>query len=679
MSGQRKQMVCVAVGGLLFVNGLMASPVRYWDFEGDPRFWPGNTQGQLTRVPGVVGQALVFDGHRTEVADARVGGAPEALTLSAWVAPQEYSWNLSAIVDQQQDLRKGYMLGINHRGQLVGGLGTKDRWVQLTSEKALPLLKWSHIAMTFEAGKGLRMFINGELVRSDAIRADPVFADDTPVVLGRTQTRMSPSETEREPSRAVLSWMYFDGLMDEVRIEHVALTDEEVAERFAAVQPDVAQPLAFRRLPSGTDEPRPFGAYLTRLRYSPGWDARWLGSDLPDIVVRFDNSPIKLILWRGTGYIPAMVTENDIWMANQSGEHYGQDQCWEAMGDKFSRYSHVRLIENHDARVQIHWRYALASISHKINNESDTQPGDWMDEYLTVWPDGVMVRKQVLWSASFRGFYQFHETIFFNQPGTRPQDNVEYEAITFMDMSGKTASYCWENGIPKGFPEPAHKPVEMVNTKSRYRPFSIHPPDRGTRHFRFGATRGYSTFPCWNHWPVSLIPNDGRRAVAPDKPSHSSLAETVRNQQPLERYDDGSIRVRSIWGMTTEGIESLLPLAKSWNFAPAVDSVSAGFAFENYEAYERAYIFRQVGSEADTATLAFEIHASENSPLVNIPLVIRRWGRAGADVRMDGEPLQVGTDFRVGHRITLDSEDLVLWIACKTSKPLALQISRPMP
>ena len=140
-----------------------------------------------------------------------------------------------------------------------------------------------------------------------------------------------------------------------------------------------------------------------------------------------------------------MVTENGIWMTDQSVENFGTGECYEAMGDKQCRYSHVRVIENTQARVVVHWRYALAGIRHQIYNETDKKTGEWVDEYWTAYPDGVVVRKQVLWSEFLpvkdRKFYQFQETIFFNQPGTKPQDNVNYEAISFSDSEGHKASY----------------------------------------------------------------------------------------------------------------------------------------------------------------------------------------------------------------------------------------------
>ena len=36
-----------------------------------------------------------------------------------------------------------------------------------------------------------------------------------------------------------------------------------------------------------------------------------------DVVVRFDDSPVKFVFWRGINYAPCWVTENDIWHNTQ--------------------------------------------------------------------------------------------------------------------------------------------------------------------------------------------------------------------------------------------------------------------------------------------------------------------------------------------------------------------------
>ncbi|HEX5790559.1 MAG TPA: LamG domain-containing protein [Luteolibacter sp.] len=648
---------------------LGAEPLHQWNFEPlDPPSGIDESHDPLIRVAGVSGQALVFDGYRTEIVrKPPAATAPEgAFGITAWVAPQEYSWNLSAIINQQEDFQKGYFFGIDHRGRLAGGVALEDGWKSCVSDIPLALLEWSHVAMSFDPANGIQLHVNGKAAGGLRFAGNPVFAKDKPITLGKTQMPMTPANTERATSKAVQSWMYFDGLIDEVGMHDGILSPEMVSRMHGSAVIANPRPLQFRKLPSGTDDPRPFGAYYTRLSFSPGWDARWPGSELPDVVVRFDQSPVKLVFWRGTGYIPAMVTENGIWMTDQSGENFGKGECYEAMGDKQCRYSHVRIIENTPARVVVHWRYALASISHKIMNESDLDPGDWMDEYWTAWPDGVVVRKQVLWSQFERpAAYQFQETIFFNQPGTRPQDNVEDEAITFMNMNGQTTSYSWKVRAPKQFDQgPDFMPVEMVNTRSKYRPFSIHHPERIVRPFSFGWVAGYSTFPCWNHWPVSQIASDGRNAVAPDKASHSSLTMVAGNQQKLERFADGTVRVRSLMGMTTEPIASVLPLARSWNCAPQVVAVSDGFESLGYDPYERAYLFRR--KDGNPSALEFTIDANELSPLVQLPVVIRNWGDRPAKVELADPGSSLGGECRVGAIHRLEGSDVVVWIPVKS-------------
>lgn len=101
-------------------------------------------------------------------------------------------------------------------------------------------------------------------------------------------------------------------------------------------------------------------------------------------------------------------------MTDQSMENFGKSECFEAMGDKQCRYSHVRIIENSTARCIIHWRHALAGIKHQLLHENENGHGDWADEYWTVYPDGVAVRKQVLWTDFWEKknyVYQFQETI----------------------------------------------------------------------------------------------------------------------------------------------------------------------------------------------------------------------------------------------------------------------------
>ena len=123
----------------------------------------------------------------------------------------------------------------------------------------------------------------------------------------------------------------------------------------------------------------------------------------------------------------------------------GGGDC-EPMSDKQSRYSHVSILESSPARAVIHWRYALAEARNYKGARPDPSTGwtDWADEYWTVYPDGVAVRKQVLWSSALDATHEWQESIILNAPGQMPEDNIEADALTLENMAGKTATYHWQ-------------------------------------------------------------------------------------------------------------------------------------------------------------------------------------------------------------------------------------------
>lgn len=77
---------------------------------------------------------------------------------------------------------------------------------------------------------------------------------------------------------------------------------------------------------------------------------------------------------------------------------------------------------------------------------------DWADE--TVYPDGVAVRKQVMWSSALDAPHEWQETIVINGPGQRPEDNIEPDALTLEDMAGETATYHWDPKPDRTFAYP---------------------------------------------------------------------------------------------------------------------------------------------------------------------------------------------------------------------------------
>jgi len=620
-------------------------------------------------VQGVKGKSKLFDGFFTEhIIAANVIASSSSFTISAWIAPQEYASTVAAIADKETDFKKGFLFGINQTGNLSASVAVNGDWVTCVSSKAVPLLQWTYVSMVVENGKAINLYINGENVGSIVLTANTILCDTCLLSIGKTQTKTTAANTERTTSAFIKTNNRFDGLMDELSIYANALTANEVLANFKSIIPTVKQPLQYRQMPSGKTGPAKFGAVYTKLKYSSGWDSLWRGSEQPDIVVRFDNSPVKFVFWRGTGYIPAIVNEKNMWMTDQSLEHWGTGECYEAMGDKQTRYSHVRLIENNAARVVIHWRYALAGIKHQLFPEDENGWSDWADEYWTIYPDGIAARKQVLWSKRYetdKANMQWQETIFFCQPGTKPQDNVDMEAISFMDMQGKKASYSWIDGPPKlkMFTNPQYQPIEYVNFKSEYKPFSIFDEKRVCQPFSFGNMKEYTTFPNWNHWPVQQVMSDGRNAVAPDKPSHSSLTGSNGKMQIVEKRGDGIYWASSLKGMTKQPIDSLMMLAKSWNNAAALSNLANGFVY-SYDKYQRAYIL--VVPTNAPKTISFTINASVESPIYNLPIVLENYSANINRVQLNNKLLIVEKDYTVGKIEGMDNSQTVLFIKART-------------
>jgi hypothetical protein len=138
------------------------------------------------------------------------------------------------------------------------------------------------------------------------------------------------------------------------------------------------------------------------------------------------------------------------------------------------------------------------------------------------------------WSSQPLEPHEFQESIVLNQPGTRPEDNIHTEALTMANMKGETYTYSWAEKAPDKIDQPAKANIEYINTKSKAKPFLIVSDEpfelNGKsydgprfRPYNHEVKREHSIFPWWNHWPVALIPSDGRWATEPDRVAHSSL------------------------------------------------------------------------------------------------------------------------------------------------------------
>ncbi|MGE5357990.1 MAG: LamG domain-containing protein [Bacteroidales bacterium] len=680
-----------------------------WSFDQEPS-GIDQVRGFHALVPGVAGKAMRFDGQTTVVIRkaASLGRIDGAFSVDAWVAIQEYPWTWCAIVDQEKAHRAGYFFGIDPDGRFGLHLAVNGKWQQSQSDVKLPLYAWNHLAATFDPAAGIRLYCNGTLVGRRAVRGTPTFAPAVDAWLGRNHTPLGLSHEVKVVAPVAFS---FNGLIDEVQVRSSALSGSAVQARFASLQPKGPAPLGAPALPAGPKGPGRFGAYYTRLKYSDDWENPWRVGDAADVVVRFDETPTRLVFWRGTSYIPAWVTENGIWYTNEFYETQSDPMTIssEPMADKQARFSHATILESTDARVVVRWRYAPVTVNYElVHTDPLTGWGDWVEEDYTVYPDGACVRKITVYSSSpyvipgkgpgTNGFRQYHEAIIINPPATRPEDNIKTEALTLTNMKGESHTYSWADRAPgetaafdaetmkllsrisdlepqthKWLMQPPGANILQVNLKARYSPYVVVDP----RHVAIDCYAGEiirerSMFPWWNHWPVSQqIRSNGRWAIAPDRASHSSLAH-IQSWEPYEQTPT-SITMLMLNGLTDRQGQELVPLAKSWLHAPAATTDTAGFKSEGFDRTQRAFVIARDGV-ASTVPLTVSLQASQDSPVVNPAIVIKNWGASDARIEVDGTAAPQGKEVRIGHVPRLEGDDLVVWIRRESASPIRVTI-----
>lgn len=659
-------------------------------------------QGNFKFVSGSSGSALKFDGYTTCI-KRNATKAPkisDAFTIEAWIAIGAYPWNWCPIVSHEstvslnssqdricwpedvsdKSMIAGYYFGVGPRGELGLMMAVDGKWqVCKSKDYAISLKEWVHVVGVYHRGKGIIIYINGEEVGTLSFKEGFTAAEGMDLLIGMNHEKREPSHPVRAFA-TLPAWYSFDGIMDEIKIYDHVLVADEIVNVYAEQKPATAPDFPPRIMPSGPKGTGKFGAYYCNLKYYEEWDALWRVGEHSDIVVQFDNSPVRVVFWRGTRYSPYWVMENGLLMADQGTESFNrQEGCYEHMLDAKCHFSHVRIIENHNARVVVHWRNRPIS-SRQSPSQPDDVSGwsDWVDEYYTFYPDGIGVRKVILHTTGRP--LGSEEVIALCHPGQRPEDVIELESMTLVNLKGQSHTYSWAQGSPilkqggqyVDFGEDqGDKPlIMMINLKSKIKPFQIFEPECNMRIFAHEHREDVSHFPWWNHWPVAQVPSDGRYCQAADRASHFSLAW---GGPPRHRGPDNTSWECWLYGATDRSAEELSTLAKSWVKPPELKIKTAGFKSEGYDLTERAYLLVREEARLDSA-LEFQVLASTDSPVVNLALVIKNWGRANAALKIDGQNIPSGKNFRIGHVNRLDSSDLVVWTTKESVKPISISL-----
>jgi hypothetical protein len=427
-------------------------------------------------------------------------------------------------------------------------------------------------------------------------------------------------------------------------------------------------------LPSGPKEAVPFGAYSETLKYTSEWDKLWPVSNNADVIVRFGDNEPRFVFWRGTSYIPCWATYNGPWFTNEfferrSGSASGTTSMVEPMSDKQCRYSNVSIIENSEARVVIHWRYAPTDLEYQMAYvDEETNWGDWADEYYILYPDAVGTRKATLFTSALNDWIEYQESIVVNQPGTYPDDNLNSDALTLLNLKGDSKIYSWtSDGGPKLDDLPDQFCIQKINFKSIYKPFTIVNPEN----VKISSYKGHalgSSFNFWDHWPVSQFKSDTRAAKSSDNPSHTSLAQI--KWKPYSENDNSKTWVM-MHGMSRDADSNLITLAKSWIHPADLTILTKNFISKGYDQSQRAYIISRLNSSTHEY-LDFELKANQDSPVVNPTFIIENWDLENVGLIIDGKRVERGEKFRLGKINRLNESGIIVWIKLESAKPVRI-------
>jgi len=684
-----KHYQLILLGVMVFqgMAGQNAKPVYHWSFDSAKNQkitelvsgTADTIEGKFKEVAGVKGRSIRLDGFTCVLRhepDKMLAGAV-GLTVEAWVALGAYPWNWCPVLTQFKEVEGGFSFEIGPRGelgmkQMIGG-----NILTCISDSQIPLNTWTHIAATVESGKGIRVFINGIGSGKYETQRKPSFSSNAETRIGMNYSDVFPAYRIGTEGGDTPYWFSIDGIIDEIVVYKDVLTDETILEDFRKFLPAAKPDLPLRQFPRVTPAGK-FKAYYTNLKYYDEWDEQWpVGAD-PDIVVTFADSPVKYVFWRGTRYSPAWVTDNNLWMADQSVETWnGPEGCLEHMQDRHCKYSHVRIIENTDARVVVHWRYAPVSAYDKLRNANEKTGWDlWIDEYYYIYPDATAIRK-VTWKTDYMcAPVQFQETLPLTEEGQLQGDVIEPDYLRIANLKGERQQYDYvENpSAAKSKIVPEKPNIQQHNFKSAYDPFIIFEPGNEMNYISDRDIRNLKSPGSCNHWPVGQAYCDGRRVVAADRPTHFlgfPISDPVLHDGP-----DGRSWLNSLYGMKNATIEDLIILGRSWATAPPLTLIKAPRCTnQGYDLSEKTYRISFIGPD-ELKNVSFRIGATPDSPLFNPSILVENWGEHAAILGLNGSKLVEGKDYRQGKIERLNGTHLVIWLNLRTDKAVEISVTR---
>jgi hypothetical protein len=528
------------------------------------------------------------------------------------------------------------------------------------------LFQWQHVAAVFRANDGIHLYINGKEKGFTAVNRLYENAASTKMLMGMNEEAIKPAFIHRQ--KGTLPYFYsMDGAMDRMKVHGAALSPGELDYSNLYTLPENGS-LKKRSLPE-VPVRKKFGAYYTKLTYYKEWDQLWPVGDHPDIVVTFENSPVRFTFWRGTRYSPVWISEKNFWMADQSVEAWNDEEgCYEHMQDPQCRYSNVRILENTPARIVVHWRYAPVSAHNSLwRVDSLTDWACWVDEYYYIYPDATAIR-HVEWKKGSLGEpRQFQESLGITDHGQMQGDVLEKTWATVANQKGDKKDLVFKENPDRtrNIWDPVDFTIQQHHFKSQYDPLIIFEEGNKMYGLRDKDILEYTKPGVCTHWPVGQAHCDGITSVAADRPAHYitfPVSDPVVHQNATRSWWNG------LYGMNDKSMDDLIDVSKSWNNHPLM--LRSDNSEVPYDKSQKAYIEDKTAGRINH----YKVRAGNANPVQNISLVYADWKYGDPEIKINGKKLS-GQSFRSGMVDNGDKQSMIVWIQYSSTKDFTLEVT----
>jgi hypothetical protein len=142
---------------------------------------------------------------------------------------------------------------------------------------------------------------------------------------------------------------------------------------------------------------------------------------------------------------------------------------------------------------------------------------------------------------------------------------------------------------------------------------------------------------------------------------------------------DGGNKAKVYWsswmyGASKQTPQELAALARSWLQPPQLNISAGDVSYEGYDFTQRAYILNCSNGKPDK--LEIELMAGDESPIVNICMIINGWEADNITVQLNETVLQEKKEYKIGKRRELTKEYLILWIEHESLSTSRILLSR---